>query len=141
MIEYKQGRENRAAHALSRAPHEHTLQVISSVIPRWITEVTASYEADDNCNEIMAKLAIDSEVVPNYTLKSGILRFHKKDVVGNNTALRTKIITYMHDSALGGHFGEAATYQRVKLVFHWPRLKKDVILHVKECVVCQKKQS
>jgi hypothetical protein len=62
-------------------------------------------------------------------------------VVGNNTDLRSKIITSLHDSALGGHSSEAATYQRVKLVFHWTGLKKDIIKYVKECVVCQKNKA
>jgi hypothetical protein len=117
-IEYKKGRENKAADALSRAPNQVSLHVISSAVPKWINEVTDSYENDEHCTDLIAKLTIDSESVPNFTLKSGILRFNKKIVVGNNTELRTKIITSLHDSALGGHSGEAATYQRVKLVFH-----------------------
>jgi hypothetical protein len=115
--------------------------VISSVVPKWITEVTDSYENDEYCNDLIAKLTIDSESVPNYTLKSGILRFNKKIVVGNNSELRTKIIASLHDSALGGHSGEAATYQRVKLVFHWNGLKRDVIAYVKHCAICQKNKA
>lgn len=42
-----------------------------------------------------------------------------------------------HNSELGGHSGERATYQRVKLVFHWHGLKQDVIEFVKSCPVCQ----
>jgi hypothetical protein len=58
--------------------------------------------------------------------------------VGNNSELRKKIITSLHDSALGGHSGEAATYQRVKLVFHWSGLKKDVIAYVKHVLSARK---
>jgi hypothetical protein len=110
-------------------------------MPKWITKVTASYENDEYCTNIIAKLTIDSESVPNYTLKSGILRFNKKIVVGNNSELRTKIITSLHDSALGGNSGEVATYQRVNLVFHWCGLKKDVITYVKHCAIYQKNKA
>jgi hypothetical protein len=77
------------ADALSRAPNQASLQVISSAVPRWITEVTDSYENDEHCTELIAKLTLDSESAPNYTLKSGILRFNKI-VVGNNSELRKK---------------------------------------------------
>jgi hypothetical protein len=77
-IEYKKGRENKAADALSRAPNQASLQVLSSNVPKWITEVIDSYENDEYCTDRIAKLTIDSEPVPNYTLKSGILRFNKK---------------------------------------------------------------
>jgi hypothetical protein len=60
IIEYKKGRENKAADALSRAPNQASLQVISSAVPKWITEVTDSYENDEYCTDLIAKLTIDS---------------------------------------------------------------------------------
>jgi hypothetical protein len=86
----------------------------------------------------MAKLAIDPQAEPGYTLRNGILRFHDKIVIGENTELREQIITAFHNIALGGHFGEQATYRRVKLVFHWRGLKGEVIDFVKKCATCQK---
>jgi hypothetical protein len=133
--DYKRGRENKAADALSRAPTPHLLAIFTA-IPKWITQVLASYEADEHCQTLIAKLTIDSQAETNYTLKSGILRYKNKIVVGNQTKLRSKIISSLHNSGLGGHSSEAATYQRVKLVFHWVGLKRDVINFVKECVVC-----
>jgi hypothetical protein len=116
-IEYRRGRENKAAHALYRAPTPHLL-AISTTVPKWIIEVLASYEADEHCQTLIAKLRIDSQAETNYTLKSGILSYKNKIVVGNQTELRSKIVSSLHNSAFGGHSGEAATYQRVKLVFH-----------------------
>ena len=39
-VEYKKGKENKVADALSRAPHAQKLLTISSVIPAWIEQVT-----------------------------------------------------------------------------------------------------
>jgi hypothetical protein len=39
-VEYKKGKENKAADALSRAPHAQQLLTISSVLPAWIEQVT-----------------------------------------------------------------------------------------------------
>jgi hypothetical protein len=140
-IEYKRGRENKAADALSRVPILDTCLAITTVVPKWIEEVRTSYEADEKCKDLIAKLTLDNTADANYTLKNGILRYKQKIVVGSNTAIKTQIITSMHDSALGGHSGESATYHRIKLVFHWSGLKKDVIAYVKECATCQKNKA
>uniref|UniRef100_A0A0A9TKS5 Uncharacterized protein n=1 Tax=Arundo donax TaxID=35708 RepID=A0A0A9TKS5_ARUDO len=38
---------------------------------------------------------------------------------------------------LGEHSGMTATYHRVKQVFHWPNLKKDIEGYIEKCPVCQ----
>jgi hypothetical protein len=43
-IEYKKGRENAVADALSRKQHD--LSAISSVIPTWVADIEASYASD-----------------------------------------------------------------------------------------------
>lgn len=43
----------------------------------------------------------------------------------------------MHSSELGGHSGHRATYQRLKLIFHWPGMKQAVVDYIKQCPVCQ----
>lgn len=40
IVEYKKGKENKAADTLSRAPHAQQLLTISSVLPAWIEQVT-----------------------------------------------------------------------------------------------------
>jgi hypothetical protein len=71
-------------------------------MPKWITEVTTSYQTGEYCTDLIARLTLDNTAASHYTLKSGILRYKKKIVVGNNTDLRSNIITSLHDSALGG---------------------------------------
>lgn len=46
--------------------------------------------------------------------------------MGHNVGLQTKLIAAFHSSATGGHSGVLATYQRVKRLFYWLRLKVDV---------------
>lgn len=58
-------------------------------------------------------------------------------MVYSNLTTREEILKVFHSSELGGHSGERATYQRVKLVFHWHGMKQDVIAFVKKCPVYQ----
>jgi hypothetical protein len=47
----------------------------------------------------------------------------------------------LHSSAIGGHLGMKATYQRVKRIFQWPNLKKYVEQFVAKCATCQRNKS
>jgi hypothetical protein len=58
--------------------------------------------------------------------------------VGSNSALQTKLIAAFHSSAIRGHSGTQATYQRLKHMFSWKGLKQDVDNFVKQCLTCQK---
>jgi ribonuclease HI len=64
-VEYKKGRENKVADALSRAPHSSQLLAISAVILSWVEQVQASYENDPYCLDLLAKLSLDSQAVPH----------------------------------------------------------------------------
>jgi hypothetical protein len=57
--------------------------------------------------------------------------------VGNNIAIRTKLIDAFHSTALGGHSEMQVTYLRIKKLFQWSGLKGDVANFVKQCAVYQ----
>jgi hypothetical protein len=47
------------------------------------------------------------------------------------------MITAFHSSAVGGHSGAQATYQRIKPMFAWAGLKSQVTEFVRQCNICQ----
>lgn len=70
-------------------------------------------------------------------MEQGLIKHHGKVWIANNSALHTKLIAAMHSSAVGGHSGSKATYHRLKQLFSWKGLKKDVEEYVKQCLICQ----
>jgi hypothetical protein len=54
-----------------------------------------------------------------------------------NLSLQLKIITVLHDSALGGHSIFLVTYQRIHQLFAWPNMKTTMKEYVVGCSVCQ----
>lgn len=48
VVQYRKGRDNRAADALSRRWEEAELTSITTVIPTWVLEAKASYEGDSD---------------------------------------------------------------------------------------------
>lgn len=55
-----------------------------------------------------------------------------------NDQLRKKILQTLHSSAIGGHSGMKASYQRLKQVFYWPGMKRDLDNFMLLFLVCQK---
>ena len=136
-IVYKKGKDNLAADALSRVSHLHTLQVVSMVRPDWLQEVLHSYATDPRAQKLLTQLAIQSPDMAGYSLDNGIIRYKNKLWIAQNSALQTKIIAAFHSSAIGGHSGTKATYQRLKTHFAWKGMKMAVEDFVKQCSVCQ----
>jgi len=57
--------------------------------------------------------------------------------VGNNSIAQQHILQALHDSGIGGHSGFNATYQHIKHLFAWPKLKDIVKQYVQSCSICQ----
>lgn len=100
-----------------------------------------SYQDDQKIQDLIAECTVSKNSDSSYTFKNGILRFHNKIVIGKATALKLDILKTFHTSEVGGHSGERATYQRIKLIFHWHGMKQEVIEFIKQCPVCQLNKS
>jgi hypothetical protein len=137
-IVYKQGSENRVADALSRRGSSKQVLAISASIPQWLAPVVASYATDLKAQELITKLSLQADSVPNFTFSIGVLRHKHRIWLGDNKNLHTQIISAMHASALGGHSGAPVTYSRLKKFFSWPGMKAAVLAFVQNCEVCQK---
>lgn len=87
-IEYKKGKENRAADALSRVKHAVSAIFTIVALPTWVKEVVSSYQQDGKIKELIAECSVDQSTGNAYSFKNGILRFHNKVVVGKSTNLR-----------------------------------------------------
>lgn len=140
-VQYRKERENKVVDALSRVLHSEKAMAITVVVPNWIIEVVQSYLGDEKCIELEDKLRIDGNYTPPYTLQNRIMRYKDRIYIGTSTDLKDQLLKSFHDSALGGHSGERATYQRMKLLFYWLGMKNEVNTFVKRCVVCQKTKS
>jgi hypothetical protein len=116
-IIYRKGKENIAADALSRVAHLFTLQAVSVVQPAWVQEVLNSYATDSQAQQLLQQLAPASPNEQGFSLEKGLIWLKGKIWIGNNSALQTRLISFSHSSAIGGHSGIVVTYQRLKQLF------------------------
>jgi len=117
-VVYKPGKSNSAADALSRHPDPpYQLQALSISTPAWLADVTAGYASDPESSKLLQELSVNSHSHPPFTLHHGVIRHLGRIWVGNNHQLQQQIISALHDSALGGHFGFLVTYSHIKKLF------------------------
>ncbi|XP_014754072.1 uncharacterized protein LOC106866060 [Brachypodium distachyon] len=132
-IVYKKGTENSAADALSRRAHPAELSSLSNVQPRWLEIIIEGYHKDAPAQQLLTEMALQGTNDHGFSLHQGVIRQHGKIWLGSNKDAHRAILLAFHSSAIGGHSGVLATYQRVKDLFIWPGLKQDVASFVQQC--------
>ena len=103
----------------------------------WIQEVLNSYYTDTEAQALVQSLTLHSPNEQGYYLDQEVIKKDKHIWLANNSAIRTKVISALHSSPIGGHSRIAATYHKVKQFFCWKGLKQDVETFVKQCGICQ----
>jgi hypothetical protein len=138
-IEYKQGKENVPADALSRIPSTALSALTTSTISTtFMEEIVQSYNQDPIIQTLIQELQQSPASHPHYTWVNGHLNRKGKIVVGSNEELRGKIISMFHNSTVGGHSGMRVTAKSVGSLFYWRGQQKHIRQHVRECSVCQR---
>lgn len=102
----------------------------------YILFIQQSYALDNYLVLILQQLH-DSLTVQNFTLQNELLRRKGKFVIGPDINLKTKLIAWLHSSPKGGHSSREITLTRVRGLFYWKGLTKDVSHFVRSCVTCQ----
>jgi hypothetical protein len=134
-IVYRKGTDNRVADALSRQVQPE-LSAISSVTPKWLSDIQASYSQDLDAQSLLSKLSVDPSALPNFVLRDGLLRFKGRIWVGNDALLQNRLVAALHSSPVGGLSGVPVTYCRLKQLFAWRRMKAFVHNFVDQCQTC-----
>jgi hypothetical protein len=140
-IVYKKGVTNKAADALSRRPHNEQMFAMSAVQPKWLTTIVDNYSEDVQAQKLLTELAVTGSNETGYSLKNGVIWYKQRIWLGSFGEAHKAVLLAMHSSAIGGHSGTQGTYQRIKKLFYWPKMKQDVMNYVKSCTICQQAKS
>nr|GEZ57332.1 RNA-directed DNA polymerase, eukaryota, reverse transcriptase zinc-binding domain protein [Tanacetum cinerariifolium] len=108
-IEYKKGRENVAADALSRVQGVMLFTMaISQIQPLLLEKVIASQEGDIQLQAIKEQIKKGVHL-QKITWNGKWLSRKNRMIIGGDALLRAEIIILCHESPLGGHSGVNAT--------------------------------
>lgn len=138
-IQYKQGKDNVAADALSRVEGSEVLHMAMTVLEcDLMQKIKDAYVTDGAVKQIIDELKDKPNGKKHFSWTQGVLRRKSKIVVPAVTELKDLILEWLHSSGQGGHSGRDVTMQRVKGVFNWKGMAKDIQTYLRNCSVCQR---
>jgi hypothetical protein len=73
-----------------------------------------------------------------FSLVEGLIHYKNRIWLGRNHLAQQHVLQALHSSGIGGHSGIQGTYQRVKSLFAWPKMKHSIMSYVKH-VACVNK--
>jgi len=132
-IEYKPGKDNVGADALSRSflvAWSQPQLNITNLVRKAVNE-------DTKLRAIMEACIEDKPPHPNYSVQEGILFWKSRIVLPPNHSIVKMVLHEFHDTPLGGHAGVTRTLSRLAAQFYWEGMQKDVKNHVQCCLICQ----
>jgi hypothetical protein len=139
-VEYKRGRENKAADALSRVPFgeiedndagtpiesveetyatnqsnlsQSQLQAISTIRADWLEELRKTYPEDPMIQELLQQLQEEALSPTKFNLLNGLLFYKGRLHLGSLVPIQQQILHQFHSSPLAGHMGNQKTYSKV----------------------------
>ncbi|KAE8984240.1 hypothetical protein PR001_g23234 [Phytophthora rubi] len=152
-VEYKPGKQNVLADALSRRP-DYELAHLAYLESPLYELIREAYADDDDLAGLVEALSAPDKAVEltarqrsrlhRYSVVEGLLYYQvdggdePRIVVPNDEDLRHRVLYEAHDTPLSGHMGREKTYTSVARNFWWPHMYKWVRKYVQTCETCQR---
>ncbi|XP_062099393.1 transposon Ty3-I Gag-Pol polyprotein isoform X1 [Humulus lupulus] len=139
-IEYKAGKTNSAADALSRrhdGASSFLTAAISSACFDFLDELRRENTTCQELRHIHNQLAEGTLTAADYSVREGLLYYRQRIRVSSNSNFKQQLIREFHDTPMGGHAGVERTFLRLSANFFWPGMKSEVRSFVQSCLVCQ----
>jgi hypothetical protein len=114
---------------------------ILTCAPSWQDNLAAGYLDNEEDKKLLTALSMPGAHHVGFSLVDGLIRFKNHIWVCHNRLAQQHVLQALHSSGIGGHSVIQSTYQRVKSLFAWPKMKQSVIAYVQSCEVCQQAKS
>ena len=138
-VEYRAGRTNKVADALSRMNHDDdaSLHEISVLLSPDVEAIRQEVLQDPSLLKIIHLLATDPDKPSPFSVNQKQLLHKGRLVIPRRSNFIQSILSEFHNSPVGGHEGYLKTYKRISAQFYWTGMKGDIKRHVSECQACQ----
>lgn len=120
-IQYKAGKSNVVADALSRFPEESLGQFLILSIPNFVflDDLRQSLQADQECQSLFKQIAEQPTSIPDYMVHNGLIIFKDKIWLNSSNPFKRLLLEEFHTTPLGGHMGTNKTLHRLQANFTW----------------------
>ena len=138
-IQYRSGKHNQAADALSRSPDFHPSLSLLLSIPclTFLEELRQQLANNPQYCQRRQDFINSPASYPDFTLSQNFLLYKGKIWLPRELPLIQTLMQEYHATPMGGHMGVAKTTARLSENFMWPGLRSDVATFVANCTECQ----
>lgn len=137
VITYKKGNENKAADALSRRDEGENsgsdFWAISSPVPQWVEAIKEEYIHPTM--KSLVDMCKNGGAGSSWELKGDILLYKNRIFIPADSKLIPTIIKEIHS---GSHEGYHKSLHRIRKVFFWHGMRKNIREFIKNCDTCQR---
>jgi transposase InsO family protein len=142
-IEYRPGRLNTAADALSRridhqpppSPQLHNLTTSThSIATDLLQRIRSAYFDDPFCHELLSNPSHHSYSL--YSVHNNLIFSGFQLYVPSSDEIKSQLMKEAHDSAVAGHVGVAKTLDSLTRTYYWPKMAQDVKEYISTCPSC-----
>jgi len=149
-VHYHSGKANVVTDALSRKSHYHSVQMEDPSLSRLMhplvlhqialesslhNRVIELQRTDVGIHHIKRRMK-EEETKHFWVNENRILWFKDRLVLPKNHELQNQILSEAHSSKLSIHLGSSKTYQDLKPLFWWTKMKKEIAAFVARCYNC-----
>ncbi|KAE8986458.1 hypothetical protein PR002_g22344 [Phytophthora rubi] len=151
-VEYKPGKQNVLADALSRRP-DYELAHLAYLESPLYELIREAYAEDNDLAGLVEALSASNKTVEltarqrsrlhRYSVVEGLLYYQvdggdePRIVVPNDEDLRHRVLYEAHDTPHSGHLGREKTYTSVARNYWWPHMYKWERKYIQTCETCQ----
>ena len=138
-IEYRPGKDNRVADALSRIPGQEEILELQLTAPLTIDreELAVQVAQDVVLQEIIKAVQEGREGTESYSVKDGLLMKDNRLIIPEKSPFIPALMRQFHDSTIGGHEGVLKTFKRMAREVLWKNMRSDITEFIKACAICQ----
>ena len=140
-IEYKAGKKNVLADALSRKSTLTSITVYQSLLKDEVIKFMTDDVHFDKIRKTMLstqRIEKQERLIDEFHIKDKLLYYCQRLCILNNKDLKNNILSEAHDIPIARHTGYIKTYALMHQSFYWLGMKRDVLQYVARCLNCQK---
>ena len=138
-IEYRPGKDNRVADALSLIPGNDEMFELQLTAPLTLDkeELARQLAQDAVLKNIMDAVNDGVAGTEGYSVKDGLLFKDIRLVIPEKSPFIPALLRQFHDSDVGCHEGVLKTFKRMVREVLWKGMRTDITDFIKACAVCQ----
>lgn len=138
-IQYKSGKTNVVADALSRLPETTSGTLLTLSMPHFtfLEHLKLALAASVPFNTLLTEIQQNPHSKPDYKIHNGLILYKNRIWLDPSLPFRLSILEEYHTSPMGGHMGIAKTLARLQANFWWPGMLQDIKTFITKCLICQ----